>query len=80
MDGLISLVNYNQMDKNLKEILVYGYLDLIVNNWPKNEKVTKGNENRSRSNSDDVLQLSFSDMVHLYRLMIYGSDEMQNGT
>ena len=32
MDGLISLVNYNRMDKNLKEILVYGYLDLIVNN------------------------------------------------
>ena len=35
--GLISLVNDNHIDNNLKEILVYVYLGSIVNNQPKNK-------------------------------------------
>ena len=35
--GLISLVNDNHMDNNLKEILVYIYSELTVNNQPKND-------------------------------------------
>ena len=33
--GLISLVNENHVDNNLKEILVYVYSGWIVNNRPK---------------------------------------------
>ena len=36
MCGLISLVNDNHMDNNLKEILMYEYFGLIVNSQPKN--------------------------------------------
>ena len=36
MHGLISLVNNNHIDNNLKEILVYVYFGLIVSNQPKN--------------------------------------------
>ena len=35
--GLISLVNYNHVDNNLKEILVYVHFGSIVNNQPKND-------------------------------------------
>ena len=35
MRGLISLVNDNHADINLKEILVYVYFDSIVNSRPK---------------------------------------------
>ena len=38
MCSLISLVNDNHVDNNLKEILVYVYFGSIVNNQPKNEK------------------------------------------
>ena len=34
--ALISLVNDNHMDNNLKEILVYAYFGSIVNNQHKN--------------------------------------------
>ena len=33
--GLISLVNDNHVNNNLKEILVYVYFGSILNNWPK---------------------------------------------
>ena len=36
---LISLVNVNHMDNNLKEILVYVYFGSIVNHLPKNNPV-----------------------------------------
>ena len=36
MRGLISLVNHNHVDNNLKEILVYVYFGSIVNNRSKN--------------------------------------------
>ena len=35
---MISLVNDNHMDNNLKEILVYVYLGSIVNNEPKHDE------------------------------------------
>ena len=35
MSGLISLVNDNHADSNLKEILVYVYFGSIVSNQPK---------------------------------------------
>ena len=35
--GLISLVNDNHMDNNLKEILMYLYYGSIVNNRPKKQ-------------------------------------------
>ena len=37
--GLISLVNDNHVDNNLKEILVYVYFGLILNDKLKNELV-----------------------------------------
>ena len=33
---LISLVNNNHVDNNLKEILLYVYVSFFVNNLPKN--------------------------------------------
>ena len=36
MHGLISLVNDNQVDNSVKEILVYVYWGLIINNQSKN--------------------------------------------
>ena len=35
MSSLISLVNDNHVNNNLKEILVYGYYDSIANINPK---------------------------------------------
>ena len=40
MVGLISLVNDNHVNNNLKEILVYIYSGSIVNNPPKNRKMS----------------------------------------
>ena len=37
MQGLITLVNDNHMDNYLKEILVFVYYGLIVNNRPKTD-------------------------------------------
>ena len=36
LQGLISLVDDNYVDNNLKEMLVYVYFGSIVNNQPKN--------------------------------------------
>ena len=40
MCSLISLVNNNHMDNNLKEMLVYLQFGSIVNNWPKKQNTS----------------------------------------
>ena len=47
MRGLISLVNENRVDNNIKEILVYVYFGSIVNYQPKHVWVDSLQSNQS---------------------------------
>ena len=52
MRGLISFVNDNHMDNNLKEILVYVFVGLIVNN-----RTDQKNRCKSQIMQDRIKQL-----------------------